>query len=140
MQLIAFRPLQWPLLLLSCGHRFTRLWPTIIFSRDPPPPYRSPPPPSQVLRKSPNPSRGSGRPSQVSPVNLPEDKNECRSPEAVSYNNQYRELVSLVNFQREKLSSQQADLIKVILIFGIVHIFGCKLYTNPTDKSERPII
>ncbi|CAH0731933.1 unnamed protein product, partial [Brenthis ino] len=73
--------------------------------RDPPPPYRSPPPPS--VRKSPN--RTIHRPP-MSPVNLTEQ--EERGPEAVSYNNQYRELVSLVNYQREKLSSQQVDLIK----------------------------
>lgn len=49
----------------------------------------------------------------MSPVNLTEESTENRSPEAVSYNTQYRELVSLVNYQREKLSSQQVDLIKV---------------------------
>lgn len=76
--------------------------------REPPPPYRSPPPPSQALRKSPNRSR----PRNMSPVNLAEDT-ENRNPEPVSYNTQYRELVSLVNYQREKLSSQQVDLIKV---------------------------
>ncbi|XP_059051975.1 ras association domain-containing protein 8 isoform X1 [Achroia grisella] len=78
--------------------------------REPPPPYRSPPPPSQALRKSPNRMRGN-RSAHMSPVNLPEESAE-RSPEAVSYNSQYRELVSLVNYQREKLSSQQVDLIK----------------------------
>ncbi|XP_075984696.1 ras association domain-containing protein 8 isoform X2 [Anticarsia gemmatalis] len=78
---------------------------------EPPPPYRSPPPPSQAVRKSPNRMRGT-RPSHMSPVNLPEEAQENRSPEAVSYNSQYRELVSLVNYQREKLSSQQVDLIK----------------------------
>ncbi|XP_013139785.1 PREDICTED: ras association domain-containing protein 8 isoform X2 [Papilio polytes] len=71
---------------------------------DPPPPYRSPPPPQ--TRKSPS------RRGLMSPVNLPEDGPESRSPEAVTYNSQYRELVSLVNYQREKLSSQQVDLIK----------------------------
>lgn len=79
--------------------------------REPPPPYRSPPPPSQALRKSPNRTRGN-RSVHMSPVNLPEDNSENRNPEAVTYNNQYRELVSLVNYQREKLSSQQVDLIK----------------------------
>ncbi|XP_050354775.1 ras association domain-containing protein 8 [Nymphalis io] len=77
--------------------------------RDPPPPYRSPPPPS-ALRKSPN--RTTHRTPHMSPVNLSECPEEERSPEAVSYNSQYRELVSLVNYQREKLSSQQVDLIK----------------------------
>ncbi|KAJ2954825.1 hypothetical protein O0L34_g3137 [Tuta absoluta] len=79
--------------------------------REPPPPYRSPPPPSQALRKSPSRSRGNGS-AHMSPVNLPEEGTENRSPEAVSYNSQYRELVSLVNYQREKLSTQQVDLIK----------------------------
>lgn len=32
--------------------------------------------------------------------------------ESVLYNAQYRELVSLVNYQREKLTNQQADLTK----------------------------
>ncbi|OWR41670.1 hypothetical protein KGM_212488 [Danaus plexippus plexippus] len=67
--------------------------------RDPPPPYRSPPPPA--LRKSPN-------ARHMSPVNNEEEQ----IPEAVSYNSQYRELVSLVNYQREKLTAQQVDLIK----------------------------
>lgn len=74
------------------------------FNRDPPPPYRSPPPPS--LRKSPN---RTTRPA-MTPTNVSDQE---VNPEAVSYNNQYRELVSLVNYQREKLSSQQVDLIKV---------------------------
>ncbi|XP_022113913.1 ras association domain-containing protein 8 isoform X1 [Pieris rapae] len=73
--------------------------------RDPPPPYRSPPPP-QGVRKSPSRSRPR---SHMSPVNEPDEE---RNPEAVSYNTQYRELVSLVNYQRDKLSSQQVDLIK----------------------------
>ncbi|XP_038207484.1 ras association domain-containing protein 8 [Zerene cesonia] len=72
--------------------------------RDPPPPYRSPPPP-QGLRKSPNRTRP--RSNHLSP-----ETDDERNPEAVSYNTQYRELVSLVNYQREKLSSQQVDLIK----------------------------
>ncbi|XP_068619587.1 ras association domain-containing protein 8 isoform X3 [Battus philenor] len=78
---------------------------------DPPPPYRSPPPPSQALRKSPSRTRV-GRSSHMSPADLAEENQDTRNPEAVSYNSQYRELVSLVNYQREKLSSQQVDLIK----------------------------
>ncbi|CAK1545681.1 unnamed protein product [Leptosia nina] len=74
--------------------------------RDPPPPYRSPPPP-QGLQKSP--SRSRPRSNHMSPVNEPDEE---RNPEAVSYNTQYRELVSLVNYQRDKLSTQQVDLIK----------------------------
>lgn len=91
-------------------------------NRDPPPPYRSPPPPAQALRKSPSRTRVS-KPSHMSPVNLPEENQDPRSPEAVSYNSQYRELVSLVNYQREKLSSQQVDLIKVSFSFFYVRIF-----------------
>ncbi|XP_053615555.1 ras association domain-containing protein 8 [Plodia interpunctella] len=71
--------------------------------REPPPPYRSPPPPSQPHSKAPQRAR-------LSPAGPPDE--DARSPEAVSYNTQYRELVSLVNYQREKLSSQQVDLIK----------------------------
>lgn len=84
-----------------------------MFIREPPPPYRSPPPPAPAhgVRKSPSRSRGT-RSAHMSPVNLP-DENSERSPEPVTYNSQYRELVSLVNYQREKLSSQQVDLIKV---------------------------
>ncbi|XP_072933452.1 ras association domain-containing protein 8 isoform X2 [Epargyreus clarus] len=79
---------------------------------EPPPPYRSPPPPSQALRKSPNRTTRNNRSAHMSPVNLTDESPDSRSPEAVSYNSQYRELVSLVNYQREKLSSQQVDLIK----------------------------
>lgn len=60
----------------------------------------------------------------MSPVNLPEEP-DPRSPEAVNYNSQYRELVSLVNYQREKLSSQQVDLIKVKIWHG--HLLLCLL-------------
>lgn len=89
--------------------------------REPPPPYRSPPPPSQAIRKSPTRGRGS-RSAHMSPVNLPEEP-DPRSPEAVNYNSQYRELVSLVNYQREKLSSQQVDLIKVKIWHGLNNIY-----------------
>lgn len=40
-----------------------------------------------------------------------EDRNKLQ--ENVLYNAQYRELVALINYQREKLSNQQADLTKV---------------------------
>ncbi|KAF9813870.1 hypothetical protein SFRURICE_008025 [Spodoptera frugiperda] len=98
--------------------------------REPPPPYRSPPPPSQAVRKSPNRMR-SNRPQHMSPVNLPEESQENRSPEAVSYNNQYRELVSLVNYQREKLSSQQVDLIKYDAEIGF--------WENKGREQERQV-
>ncbi|XP_022815369.1 ras association domain-containing protein 8 isoform X2 [Spodoptera litura] len=97
---------------------------------EPPPPYRSPPPPSQAVRKSPNRMRPN-RPQHMSPVNLPEESQENRSPEAVSYNNQYRELVSLVNYQREKLSSQQVDLIKYDAEIGF--------WENKGREQERQV-
>ncbi|XP_041982993.1 ras association domain-containing protein 8 [Aricia agestis] len=92
--------------------------------REPPPPYRSPPPPSQALRKSPNRAHIQ---SHVSPVNLPEEEHK----EPVSYNNQYRELVSLVNYQREKLSSQQVDLIKFDAEIGF--------WENKGREQERQV-
>ncbi|XP_047992096.1 ras association domain-containing protein 8 isoform X2 [Leguminivora glycinivorella] len=93
---------------------------------EPPPPYRSPPPPTQS-RKSPTRSRP--RSSHMSPVNLPEE--ELRSPEAVTYNSQYRELVSLVNYQREKLTTQQADLIKYDAEIGF--------WENKGREQERQV-
>ncbi|XP_052744264.1 ras association domain-containing protein 8 isoform X2 [Bicyclus anynana] len=89
------------------------------------PPYRSPPPPS-ALRKSPN--RTTRRPPHMSPVEHPEEE---RGPEAVSYNSQYRELVSLVNYQREKLSSQQVDLIKYDAEIGF--------WENKGREQERQV-
>lgn len=53
---------------------------------------------------------------QMSPSNITIQDNQQMNSEAVAYNQQYRELVSLVNYQREKLSNQQADLTKVVLI------------------------
>lgn len=41
------------------------------------------------------------------------DENHNKFQENVLYNAQYRELIALINYQREKLSSQQADLTKV---------------------------
>ncbi|XP_045504089.1 ras association domain-containing protein 8 isoform X1 [Colias croceus] len=91
--------------------------------RDPPPPYRSPPPP-QGLRKSPNRTRP--RSNHMSP-----ETDDERNPEAVSYNTQYRELVSLVNYQREKLSSQQVDLIKYDAEIGF--------WENKGREQERQV-
>ncbi|XP_050680235.1 ras association domain-containing protein 8 [Leptidea sinapis] len=95
--------------------------------RDPPPPYRSPPPLTQGLRKSPSHSRT--QPNHMSPVNVPDDIE--RNPEAVSYNSQYRELVSLVNYQREKLSTQQVDLIKYDAEIGF--------WENKGREQERQV-
>lgn len=41
------------------------------------------------------------------------DENRNKYQENVLFNAQYRELIALINYQREKLSSQQADLTKV---------------------------
>lgn len=61
--------------------------------KDPPapPPYRDPPPPinKKILQES-----------------------NRKLQESVLYNAQYRELIALINYQREKLSNQQADLTK----------------------------
>ncbi|XP_077289207.1 ras association domain-containing protein 8 isoform X2 [Arctopsyche grandis] len=84
--------------------------------RDPPPPYRSPPPPnaSPANLKSMTNVSSPTRNLQLSPngVNMTVQDGSPISTEAVAYNQQYRELVSLVNYQREKLSNQQADLTK----------------------------
>ncbi|CAH2230371.1 ras association domain-containing protein 8 isoform X2 [Pararge aegeria] len=71
------------------------------------------------------------RPPHMSPVNLTEPPEEERGPEAVSYNSQYRELVSLVNYQREKLSSQQVDLIKYDAEIGF--------WENKGREQERQV-
>ncbi|KAK4887156.1 hypothetical protein RN001_003427 [Aquatica leii] len=68
-----------------------------------PPPYRDPPPPSSSInydkfKKEPN-------------KNL-QNKVDNKLEETVMYNTQYRELISLVNYQRDKLTTQQADLTK----------------------------
>lgn len=45
---------------------------------------------------------------------LEESRNKIHKlEETVIYNAQYRELIALINYQREKLSTQQADLTKV---------------------------
>ncbi|XP_023945446.1 ras association domain-containing protein 8 isoform X5 [Bicyclus anynana] len=67
-------------------------------------------------------------PPHMSPVEHPEEE---RGPEAVSYNSQYRELVSLVNYQREKLSSQQVDLIKYDAEIGF--------WENKGREQERQV-
>ncbi|XP_044254195.1 ras association domain-containing protein 8 [Tribolium madens] len=57
-----------------------------------PPPYRDPPPPKKNI--------------------LQESNKTHKLQESVLYNAQYRELIALINYQREKLSNQQADLTK----------------------------
>lgn len=56
--------------------------------------------------------------------------------EAVLFNAQYRDLVCLVNYQREKLSTQQAELTKVLEMTGflvlhyvVMFVLMCLYYT-----------
>ncbi|CAH2054577.1 unnamed protein product, partial [Iphiclides podalirius] len=80
--------------------------------RDPPPPYRSPPPPTQALRKSPSRTRV-GRPSHMSPVNLPEENPDSKSPEALILSSMMLKLaigrIKAVN-KRDKLSLLQQQI------------------------------
>uniref|UniRef100_A0A1B6ED01 Ras-associating domain-containing protein n=1 Tax=Clastoptera arizonana TaxID=38151 RepID=A0A1B6ED01_9HEMI len=78
--------------------------------RDPPgpghsqralPPYRDPPPP-------PSTDLGKVKPKR----SLLKDFESGGVEESVLYSSQYRDLVRLVNYQRDKLSSQQAELTK----------------------------
>lgn len=50
---------------------------------------------------------------------IEKDENRNNFQENVLYNSQYRELIALVNYQREKISSQQTDLTKVLFLFKI---------------------
>lgn len=70
--------------------------------KDPPapPPYRDPPPP--VID-------GKYKKNLLQDFNKPSNKND----DSLLYNSQYRELIHLINYQREKLSALQADLTKV---------------------------
>ncbi|XP_017773949.1 PREDICTED: ras association domain-containing protein 8 isoform X2 [Nicrophorus vespilloides] len=76
--------------------------------KDPPapPPYRDPPPPTSSSKKN--------ILQEFTNNKVEEDSvNKFQKiEESVLYNAQYRELVSLVNYQRDKLSSQQVDLTK----------------------------
>lgn len=45
---------------------------------------------------------------------------EFNNDENNMYNSQYKELIQLVNYQREKLSLQQADLTKVIFSIKVL--------------------
>ncbi|XP_039287863.1 ras association domain-containing protein 8 [Nilaparvata lugens] len=74
--------------------------------RDPPgplqrvlPPYRDPPPPTTSTKPNRN-------------LLKEFDRASGGNDESVLYNSQYRDLVCLVNYQRDKLSSQQAELTK----------------------------
>ncbi|RZC41285.1 ras association domain-containing protein 8, partial [Asbolus verrucosus] len=75
--------------------------------KDPPapPPYRDPPPPVNHDKYKKNILQDSNK-SQI------DKDNRNKLQETVLYNAQYRELIALINYQREKLSNQQADLTK----------------------------
>lgn len=95
------------------------------------PPYRDPPPPTQSPSKSLSSGTRSASPSSNSSVisqssgkimkpkrNLvkdfqPHSSSDNSLQETVLCNSQYRDLVRLVNLQREKLSAQQCELTKV---------------------------
>lgn len=96
------------------------------------PPYRDPPPPvSSPARSTPPRTPGASPLQDYRPDILSLPPSSCgklktkrnllkdfqqnegdSSQEAVLYNAQYRDLVRLVNYQREKLSTQQAELTK----------------------------
>lgn len=86
--------------------------------KDPPapPPYRDPPRPNscnlQAMQRQQQQQYNRRSVHQDKILNEDSKNKFQRIEEPVIYNTQYRELVNLVNFQREKLSSQQADLTK----------------------------
>ncbi|KAF5272569.1 hypothetical protein FQR65_LT04908 [Abscondita terminalis] len=71
-----------------------------------PPPYRDPPPPSSSINYD------KFKKSTQEPHKNLQNKLDNKVEESMMYNTQYRELISLVNYQREKLTTQQADLTK----------------------------
>lgn len=87
--------------------------------RDPPgpggqrvlPPYRDPPPPAASRHQPPASAAASDKPTSRSLIKEL-DRASSGNDESVLYNSQYRDLVCLVNYQRDKLSSQQAELTK----------------------------
>ncbi|XP_034249012.1 ras association domain-containing protein 8 isoform X2 [Thrips palmi] len=82
--------------------------------RDPPPPTQSPVRPTQATPPTHQPSSGS-KPRRNILKDFPTTSSVSETDshqEAVLFNAQYRDLVRLVNYQREKLSSQQSELTK----------------------------
>ncbi|XP_072383914.1 ras association domain-containing protein 8 [Diabrotica undecimpunctata] len=77
--------------------------------KDPPapPPYRDPPPPTSSIFRD-KLKKGLAQ----EPLKKDKDENRNKIQDNMLYNTQYRELVALINYQREKLSTQQADLNK----------------------------
>lgn len=105
------------------------------------PPYRDPPPPIQSPTKN-RPSSPSSNSSVISQSrtkiakpkrNVVKDYQGSQSgsensfQEAVICNAQYRDLVRLVNLQREKLSAQQCELTKVCFKIKNKYISKCHL-------------
>ncbi|XP_030759958.1 ras association domain-containing protein 8 [Sitophilus oryzae] len=78
--------------------------------KDPPapPPYRDPPPPNSNI------SHDKLKKNNFLDSKSQKDWSENRGkmPENALCNIQYKEMIALINFQREKLSNQQADLTK----------------------------
>ncbi|XP_050298149.1 ras association domain-containing protein 8 [Anthonomus grandis grandis] len=79
--------------------------------KDPPapPPYRDPPPPSSNVNSD-RFKKNIFQEAHKAANNWSDNK--IRLPENGLYNAQYRELIALINYQREKLNSQQADITK----------------------------
>ncbi|KAJ8936950.1 hypothetical protein NQ318_015568 [Aromia moschata] len=79
--------------------------------KDPPapPPYRDPPPPTSSIYHDKY-KKNVVQESSKSQKDREDNRNKMH--ETVLYNAQYRELIALINYQREKLSNQHADLTK----------------------------
>lgn len=74
-----------------------------------PPPYRDPPPPNAAIDSK-------YKKSLINEFSKPINKND----EGL-FNSQYRELIHLVNYQRDKLSALQADLTKVTVFYLLLY-------------------
>lgn len=100
--------------------------------KDPPapPPYRDPPPPSSSIYHKKNLAQVNMQShlikvfihyllffQDISKNHKDKDDDKNKFHENVLYNAQYRELVALINYQREKLTNQQADLTKVCIFY-----------------------
>lgn len=68
------------------------------------------------------------------------DENRNKYQENVLYNAQYRELIALINYQREKLSNQQADLTKVKYSFYINNSYIYSKIILLINKDEYKLI
>lgn len=75
-----------------------------------PPPYRDPPPPTSSIN--------------YDKFKKPQESHKVKD-------SQYKELISLVNYQREKLSTQEVDLNKVrFFLYKIINLFRHKFDIN----------